>query len=134
MPNGIWVVVCGAAAVLLLGAAVREGVVVRRLRRHGLRTRGVVVDNVRVNDGDKPKWVPVIAFRDHQGYRVEFRPKMVGTGMGLATGREIEVVYLARDPQQARVFNSRHMVGPTLFTLLGAVLFLGATVRVAMMG
>ncbi len=40
-------VVCGAVAVLLLGFALREAAVVRRLRRDGIRAQGVVVDNVR---------------------------------------------------------------------------------------
>jgi hypothetical protein len=52
---------CLGAAVLLLVAGLREGVVVRRLRRYGTRTRGPVVDNVRGNDSDGPTWAPVIA-------------------------------------------------------------------------
>jgi hypothetical protein len=121
MSEGVGVVVCGAVAALLFGAALRDMVVVRRLRRDGVRTRGMVIDNVRGDDGDGPKWVPVIAFADHKGYRVEFSPKMTGTGMGLETGRAVDVVYPAHAPQNARVFTSRHMAGPAWFMLLGGV-------------
>ncbi|MET8452916.1 DUF3592 domain-containing protein [Streptomyces sp. NPDC005209] len=72
---------------------------------------GVVVDNVRTHDSDGPTWVPVIAFTEHRGYRVEFSPRARGSGMGLATGREVGVVYLSRDPQTARVLMWRHTTG-----------------------
>ncbi|MBP2052676.1 hypothetical protein J2Z21_005663 [Streptomyces griseochromogenes] len=75
---------CGAVALLLLGLAVREAVVVRRLKRDGVRAQGVVVDNTRDDYSDGFNWVPVIAFVDQQGHRVEFSPKMRGTGMNLA--------------------------------------------------
>jgi hypothetical protein len=118
-------IVCGAVGVLLLWAGQRDAVVVRRLRRHGIRTRGLVVDNVRVNSSESgPSWVPVIVYADQRGYRVEFSPRMRGTGMGLATGHEVPVVYLPHDPQAARVFTRRHMMGPVLFVLLAGVAFL----------
>ncbi|MGW2858154.1 hypothetical protein ACWDAZ_42660 [Streptomyces sp. NPDC001215] len=51
---------CGAVALLLLGFAVREAAVVRRLQRVGIRTRGVVVDNTRDDYSDgRPVAVPV---------------------------------------------------------------------------
>ncbi len=63
---------CTTAGLVLLGIAVREGTVVQRLRQHGVRTWGVVVDNVRTRDNQGPKWIPVIAFTDRSGHRVEF--------------------------------------------------------------
>lgn len=61
--------VCGAAALLVLGAAVlRETVVIRQLRQRGTHTQGVVVDNVRTTDSGGPMWVPVIAFTDRRRY------------------------------------------------------------------
>jgi hypothetical protein len=57
---------CGGAGVFLLGCALSEGVQMRRLRRHGRHTHGVVVDNVRVSSEDGPEWVPVIEFLDHR--------------------------------------------------------------------
>ncbi|MER5527945.1 DUF3592 domain-containing protein [Streptomyces sp. NPDC002677] len=127
-------VLCTLVGLGLLAFAVRESAVVMRLRRHGLRTRGVVVDNVRTNDRQGPKWIPVIAFTDRSGYRVEFSPRMHGSGMGLATGREVEVVYLAADPQIARVRMWRHVVGPLVFLVFGGVVFLGVGVLIALTG
>lgn len=129
------VAVCGAVAVLLLGVGVRDGVLVRRLRRRGIRAWGVVVDNVRVDRSDSgPQWVPVIAFADRHGHRVEFSPRMRGTGMGLATGRQVPVVCLPHDPRTARVLTLRHMAGPVVFVLLAGLVFLGAAVLIALTG
>lgn len=125
---------CGAAALLILGAALRETVVVRRLRQRGTRTQGLVVENVRSNDSEGPTWVPVIAFTDLRGYRVEFTPRARGTGMGLATGREVGVVYLPHDPQTARVLMWRHMVGPVVSLFIGGIVFLGFAVWIALTG
>ncbi|MEU9451002.1 DUF3592 domain-containing protein [Streptomyces sp. NPDC048277] len=125
------VVLCTVAGLGLLVAAAHESVVVRRLRRHGTRTWGVVVDNVRTHDSDGPNWIPVIAFTDRSGYRVEFSPRVRGTGMGLPTGRQVEVVYLAANPQIARVRMWRHLVGPPVFLTFGAVVFLAVGALIA---
>src|SRR5262245_2150162 len=123
---------CAGIAVVLLSIGVREAALVWRLRRHGIRPRGVVVDNVRVNSRDSgPSWTPVIAFADRRGHRVEFTPRMLGTGLGLATGREVRVVYMAQHPQTARVLMARHMVGPVLVLLIVGVAFLGIAVLIA---
>jgi hypothetical protein len=132
MPIGA--LLCGGAALLLLWAAVREIVVVRRLRQRGMRTHGLVVDNVRTHDSDGPTWVPVIAFNDQRGYRVEFSPRVRGSGMGLATGREVGVVYLPHDPQTARVLMWRHTTGPVVFLFFGCIVFLGIAVWAALAG
>ncbi|MFF4112832.1 DUF3592 domain-containing protein [Streptomyces sp. NPDC001714] len=124
-------VLCTVAGLGLLVAAVHEGTVVHRLRRHGVHTWGSVVDNVRTRDSDGPKWVPVIAFTDRSGYRVEFSPRVQGSGMGLATGRQVAVVYLAQNPQIARVRMWRHVVGPVVFLVFGGLVFLGAGVLIA---
>ncbi|MFI9047138.1 hypothetical protein [Streptomyces sp. NPDC053427] len=90
--DSIGIVACGAAAMLLFRVTLRDAVVVLRLRRHGIYTRGVVVDNVRFHGSHGATWVPVITFVDQRGYRVEFSPPMRGSGMGLPTGREVPVV------------------------------------------
>jgi hypothetical protein len=124
--------ICGAVSVLLFGFGLRDAVLVRRLRRQGMRTWGVVVDNVRVNNGESgPTWAPVIAFADQRGHRVEFTPRMRGGGMGLPTGRQVPVVYLAHDPQTARVQMWRHMTGPVVFVLAVGAVFLGCGVLIA---
>ncbi|MFE0379862.1 hypothetical protein ACFW1M_30875 [Streptomyces inhibens] len=62
-----------------------------------------MVDNTQVADDDGHIWVPVIAFLNQHGYRVEFSPRMRGSGLGLETGREVSVVDEGRRPQAARV-------------------------------
>ncbi|MFF3517443.1 hypothetical protein [Streptomyces sp. NPDC002573] len=52
--------------------------------------------------------------------------------MGLATGREVPVVYQSRHPQTARVRMWRHMAGPVVFLLSGAVVFLGVGVLIVL--
>lgn len=126
------VLVCALVGALLLSFGLRDAARVRRLRRHGIRTTGMVVDNVRVRDHDSgPSWAPIIAFADQHGYRVEFTPSIRGAGMGLPTGRQVAVVYLPHNPQAARVLTRRHMTGPVYFVLAGAVLFLGMSVAIA---
>jgi hypothetical protein len=133
MSNGTTgAVLCAAAAVLLIAVAWREAAVVRRLRRDGIRTRGIVVDNTQVAEDDGHIWVPVIAFHDQQGHRMEFSPRMRGTGMGLATGRVVPVVYEGRHPQTARVHMWRHMMGTAVSLLLGGMVFLGAGVLIVL--
>ncbi|MBZ6094039.1 DUF3592 domain-containing protein [Streptomyces olivaceus] len=128
--------VCSVVGGLLLWAGLYDAARVRRLRRHGIRTTGRVVDNVRVQEprSSSPSWAPVIAFADQHGYRVEFTPSMRGAGMGLPTGREVDVVYLPHNPQVARVFTRRHMTGPVLFIMAMGLLFLGLGVVIGVTG
>ncbi|MBF8172043.1 MULTISPECIES: DUF3592 domain-containing protein [Streptomyces] len=128
--------VCSVVGGLLLWAGLYDAARVRRLRRHGIRTTGRVVDNVRVQEprSSSPSWAPVIAFADQHGYRVEFTPSMRGAGMGLPTGREVDVVYLPHNPQVARVFTRRHMTGPVLFIVAMGLLFLGLGVVIGVTG
>ncbi|MEU8904816.1 DUF3592 domain-containing protein [Streptomyces mirabilis] len=124
-------VLCGGVGVFLLGCALSEGVQMRRLRRHGLHTHGVVVDNVRVHSEDGPEWVPVIEFLDQRGHRVEFKPRMRGSGMGLATGLTVPVIYPPHNPQRARVRMWRHMTGPVVVMAFAAAAFLAVGVFIA---
>ncbi|MFF5016194.1 DUF3592 domain-containing protein [Streptomyces sp. NPDC001165] len=132
MSNSWGVATCGAVALLLFGLAVREAVVVRRLRRAGIRTQGVVVGHTRDDYSDGFNPVPVIAFTDQQGHRVEFSPEMRGTGMNLAAGLEVQVVYERGKPRTARVVRWKHMMGPAVYMLLSAVAFAGAGVLIAL--
>ncbi|MFF7748644.1 DUF3592 domain-containing protein [Streptomyces sp. NPDC007971] len=123
---------CGAFGLLVLGAAVREAVIVRRLHRDGIRTQGLVVRQKAPADSDSTYWVPVIAFVDQQGHRVEFSPTVEGTRMGLATGVEVPVVYDRRNPQSARVLKYRYMTGAVLVAALAKVAVGGASVLIAL--
>ncbi|MEU1406431.1 DUF3592 domain-containing protein [Streptomyces sp. NPDC005728] len=132
MSDSVGVAVCGAVALFLFGFAVRETVVVRRLKRAGIRTQGVVVDNTRDDWSDGHNLVPVIAFVDQQGHRVEFSPHVRGTGMNLEKGLDVQVVYEDGKPHTARVNMRKYMMGSAMWTLLGGVAFAGAGVLLAL--
>ncbi|QLH22149.1 DUF3592 domain-containing protein [Streptomyces sp. Rer75] len=118
---------CVAVGLLLYASALRDARLVRRLRREGVRTEGLVVANV-VNRQDRNRnalQTPIIRFHDHQGYEVEFATAIQGVGLGLATGRRVDVMYLPGESQKARVWMRRHIVGPMAGLALGGTLFLG---------
>ncbi|MBU3865092.1 DUF3592 domain-containing protein [Streptomyces sp. 4503] len=115
---------CIAVGLLIYACAVRDIRLVRRLRREGLRTEGLVVANIVDRRDDGATQTPVIRFHDHQGYLVEFKTAIQGVGMGLATGRRVGVVYLPGSSHKARVDMRRQMVGPALgMTLIGSIFF-----------
>ncbi|WP_107646792.1 DUF3592 domain-containing protein [Streptomyces sp. OV198] len=62
------------------------------------------------------------------GHRVEFKPRMRGSGMGLATGPIVPVIYPPHNPQRARVRMWRHMTGPVVFMACAAAVFLAVGV------
>ncbi|MFJ4369032.1 DUF3592 domain-containing protein [Streptomyces chartreusis] len=132
MSDSAGVVVCGAVALLLFGFAVREGLVVRRLQRAGIRAQGLVVDNTRDDWSDGQNLVPVIAFVDQQGHRVRFSPHVRGTGMNLERGLEVQVLYEDGKPHTARVNMRKYMMGSAMWTLLGGAVFAGAGVLLAL--
>ncbi|WP_217545126.1 hypothetical protein [Streptomyces sp. GbtcB6] len=57
---------------------------------------------------------------------------MQGAGLGLETGRQVEIVYLAQSPRVARVRMWRHVVGPLVFLVFGGTAFLGMGVVIAL--
>ncbi|MFJ9161598.1 DUF3592 domain-containing protein [Streptomyces griseoviridis] len=116
---------CAGTALFLLLCALIEVLHTRRLTRSGVRTEGTVIANVPLRVDDGPTRIPVIAFVDQQGRRVEFRPRMRGRGMGLPTGATVPVVHPPGRPRQARVLTRRHLAGPAVALTLGAAAFLG---------
>ncbi|GAA1675702.1 DUF3592 domain-containing protein [Streptomyces yatensis] len=124
---------CIAVGLLTYACAVRDVRLVRRLRREGLRTEGLVVANVVSRRDDSTIQTPVIRFHDHQGYVVEFKTAIQGVGMGLATGRRVGVVYLPGSSHKARVDMRRQLVGPALGMILMGSLFLGLGLLIAFM-
>ncbi|MGR3938718.1 DUF3592 domain-containing protein [Streptomyces sp. BRA346] len=118
---------CIAVGLFLYACAWRDARLVRRLRREGVRTEGLVVANV-VNRQDRNRnalQTPIIRFHDHQGYEVEFATAIQGVGLGLATGRTVDVRYLPGESQKARVWMRRHVVGPMTGLALGGTVFFG---------
>ncbi|MFD7440563.1 DUF3592 domain-containing protein [Streptomyces sp. NPDC059909] len=126
---GMWV--CSAAGAVCLWAAVREGVVLSRLGRHGLRTEGVVIRHVLVDKVDRLR-APVIAFTDVTGRRIEFSPNVSGTGTSLSVGSLVPVVYPREHPEAARVFTRRHRALPILLTSFASVAFFGCAAVIAL--
>lgn len=135
---------CVAIGLFLYACALRDARLVRRLRREGVRTEGLVVANVdrqarnrnqtqnlkqKQNRNTIP--TPVIRFHDRQGHEVEFTTAIQGIGLGLATGRRVEVMYLPGESQKARVWMRRQLVGPALGMILAGTLFLGFGLMVA---
>ncbi|WP_165944803.1 DUF3592 domain-containing protein [Saccharopolyspora terrae] len=84
-----------------------------------------MVENVHTGDSaDGPAWSPVIAFTDNAGNRVEFTPVAQGSGLTLATGSTVEVIYLPDAPQRAQVNTWSHLLFPGLVACVGGVGFL----------
>ncbi|TJZ59124.1 DUF3592 domain-containing protein [Streptomyces piniterrae] len=124
--TGIGLAVLAGLAALWAGA--REARLQMRLIRHGLRTEGVVVDQEH-EPGDDCS-TPVIEFTDRQGRPVRFRP--VATGLGLALGTQVPVVYLPERPASARVFTRKHRRSPIVGLFVGAMIFLGVAAGVVL--
>ncbi|MFE2184034.1 DUF3592 domain-containing protein [Streptomyces sp. NPDC059455] len=116
---------CVAVGLLLYACAVRDARLVRRLRREGVRAEGEVVANLVDRRDQGGTQTPVIRFHDHQGYVVEFTTAIQGIGLGLATGRRVDVRYLPGESQKARVWMRRQLVGPAVGLTLGGTIFLG---------
>lgn len=79
---------CIAVGLLIHACAVRDVRLVRRLRREGLRTEGLVVANIVNRRDESTTQTPVIRFHDHHGYLVEFTTAIQGLGMGLRPAGE----------------------------------------------
>ncbi|MFF4403311.1 DUF3592 domain-containing protein [Streptomyces sp. NPDC001262] len=122
----IGVGLCVFAGLLCLWGGVREVRLQARLRRHGVHTEGVVVDQKQAPSDDF--LTPVIEFTDRQGRPVRFRPAATGTGLGLDLGAHVPVAYLPEQPEGARVFTRKHRWSRIIGLLAGGVLFLGAAV------
>ncbi|MFI8989473.1 MULTISPECIES: DUF3592 domain-containing protein [Streptomyces] len=122
---------CIAVGLFIYACAVRDARLVRRLRREGLRTEGLVVANIVDRRDRSATQTPVIRFHDHQGHVVEFKTAIQGIGMGLATGRRVGVVYLPGSSHKARVDMRRQLVGPAVGMILIGTLFLGLGLVIA---
>lgn len=102
-----------------------EASLVRQLRRNGSTAEGTVLRNVRSTDPniEGPYWMPVIAFTDAAGDRVEFSPQATGTGLTLSTGSTVEVIYLRGAAQDARVNTRAHLSRAPRLAIIGGLVF-----------
>ncbi|MGW7530244.1 DUF3592 domain-containing protein [Streptomyces sp. NPDC054783] len=114
-----------SASLLCLWGGVREARLQARLRRYGVHTEGVVVDQEMVTGDDF--LTPVIEFTDRQGRPVRFTPVSRGSRMGMDLGTHVPVVYLPEQPENARVSTRKHRRAHVSF-FAGSVIFLGGAV------
>lgn len=105
----------------LLSLFYREAALALRLRRRGETAEGTVVENVRCTGAEGPSWAPVIAFTDSAGNHVEFTPAVRGTGMGISTGRTVEVIYLPEASPDARINTWQHLLMPSAVMLVAGL-------------
>jgi hypothetical protein len=114
------------AGFLCLASAVNEQRTMSRLHRYGVRTQGRVIGAV-LDDSSE---VPVIAFTDNVGNRIEFRPKIAGIGLQLPIGLEVPIAYPEGRPLAARIFTTRYRVLPIVFPVIVGLIFVVAGVAI----
>ncbi|MGA5817564.1 hypothetical protein ACPC54_06855 [Kitasatospora sp. NPDC094028] len=107
----------------LVAMFVRRAVLVWRLWRRGVRTRGNVVDHVRRETAYWPYWEVAVLFDLAGGGRVR-ATCAVRFDQLFRVGQEVPVVYLPEDPRRMRVFTAGHLVGAVLSHLV--LLLVGA--------
>jgi Protein of unknown function (DUF3592) len=126
-----FLLICGIAA---LAAAVLEFRAVVRLRRHGRRVQGTVIDNVPTTSRGSKLWVPIVGFTDHLGYPVEFALR-VHTSWKRRVDRNVPVIYLPDKPHDARMDSWVHLwLGVVLLLVIGTVLVVLAVGQVLQPG
>ncbi|MFF4102780.1 DUF3592 domain-containing protein [Streptomyces sp. NPDC001903] len=112
------------AGLTLLGFGTYEAVVQQRLRREGIRVRGLVVrhhtDGPRIDGG--PVYFAVVEFVDAQGSRHTFQAKSSGV-KGFPVGGGVPVRYLPEAPQGARIDLRRRRIAEVASLLAGGTLF-----------
>ncbi|MFI9846762.1 DUF3592 domain-containing protein [Nonomuraea sp. NPDC051941] len=117
-----------ATALGLLVFAVRERRLIFRLQRSGVHGWGTVIGAV-MEDSSQHY---VIAFTDHAGHHIEFRPQVAGIGLRLNVGQQVPIAYLDGQSQAARVFTARYRVLPSVLSGMAALIFLVAGIAVIM--
>ena len=125
--NVVLGLVAFGAAFLCWGFAIYENWTLARLRRTGVYTQGTVIRLVEATKGESLK-VPVIAFTDDRGERIEFRPRVAAVGLQYPVGRVLPLLYPPGKPRQARVVTKRSRMIPTFFTVVGGFVLAGAGV------
>lgn len=122
-------VLCAISGTVTFLIGLRNVLLVRRLRQHGIHTSGLVVDQTQVTmDSGNHHWKPITSFTDQRGHTVTFQPSVGGTGYGLRTGQTVPVVYLADNPKKVRVDMPRFMTRPGLVMMFVRLVILGVAV------
>ncbi|WP_239376416.1 DUF3592 domain-containing protein [Frankia sp. Cj5] len=70
-----------------------------------------------------PLKVPVIAFTDDKGERIEFTPRVAAIGLQYPVGRVLPLLYPPGKPHEARVATRRSRVIPIFFAVTFGLAF-----------
>lgn len=131
---GLGFVVCATSGTVVFLIGLHNALLVRRLRQHGIRTSGLVVDQTRESTDSGHYWKPVISFTDQHGHTVTFQPGVGGKGYELPTGREVPVVYLADNPEKVKVDMRRFTTSQALYLMFFGLVSLSVAVAILMAG
>lgn len=118
----MWGAVLLLAGLVLLGFDTHEVVIQQRLRRAGVRVRGVVVRHRRQTRKDGTVYFAVVEFVDAQGGRHTFEGRSSGV-KGLPVGGGVPVRYLPDAPKRARIDLTRRRIWDVAFPLALGTLF-----------
>lgn len=114
----VWEVVALLGGLGVLGFGINEAVIQHRLRRGGIRVRGLVVRHHVDYGNSDPLYCPVVEFVDAQGIRHTFQDEASGVKR-LPVGGGVPVRYLPDAPQRARIDLTGRLVGNVVFLLGG---------------
>lgn len=114
----VWKVVALLGGLVTLGFGIHEAIVQHRLRREGIRVRGLVVRHSVDHTHNNPAYFAVVEFFDAQGIRHTFRTSSSGV-KGLPVGGEVPVRYSPDAPQRARIDQRRKRIEQVVVPLAG---------------
>ncbi|MFI6376953.1 DUF3592 domain-containing protein [Streptomyces sp. NPDC050546] len=123
----VWVAMSLLAGLTVLGFGTREAMFQHRLRREGIRVRGLVVRHrVESSAKDGTFYFAVVEFVDAQGGRHTIESRSSGV-KGLPVGGGVPVRYLPGGPEDARIDLTGRRIGEigslfavgALFTAIG---------------
>ncbi|WP_157894793.1 DUF3592 domain-containing protein [Streptantibioticus cattleyicolor] len=106
----------------VIGIAVYEIALQCRLRREGVRVRGVVVRHTVSSTGETRSRHAVVGFVDADGTSHEYRSALSGTGK-LPVGGEVPMIYLPGAPAKARIDIASRRWGQVAVLMLFGVAF-----------
>ncbi|NDJ58584.1 DUF3592 domain-containing protein [Enterobacteriaceae bacterium 4M9] len=88
---------------MMLGLSFYQAWSEAQFEKNALRTTGKVVDLGLDRSEGQRIWYPVVSFYDSQGKKNEFTSSVGSAGYHSMRGQDIEVLYLADEPDEARI-------------------------------
>ncbi|MBK4715754.1 MULTISPECIES: DUF3592 domain-containing protein [Tenebrionibacter/Tenebrionicola group] len=107
---------------LMLGFAFWQAWSEKQFEDNALRTTGKVIDLGLDRSEGRRIWYPVVSFHDQYGRQQEFTSSIGSSGYRSMLGQNIEVLYLAQEPQNARI---RGYEGQYISSLVAGILGVG---------